>query len=175
MDESLSRAKRGDHAAFADLVRAHQAMVFSIANSFLRDRAVAEELAQDVFLDLFRNLASIQSADHLKFWLRRVMSNRCIDYTRRSKTRPFVGLDNLPEPSAEPNETDPLLANALDRYVSTLPEAWRMVVVLRYQEDLDPAEIAELLEVPVNTVKSQLQRSLVMLRAKLGRCLGVSA
>ena len=57
---------------FASLVRQHQAMVFSIAWHVLRDRAVAEELAQDVFLSLHRHLAELESPEHVLYWLRRV-------------------------------------------------------------------------------------------------------
>lgn len=171
-EETLTRAKRGDHAAFADIVREHQAMVFGLCCHFVRDRAVAEELAQEVFLELYQHLTSIQSAEHVKFWLRRVASNRCIDSVRRRKVRPLVGLDDAPEPAIEADQGDPLLAGTLERYVGTLPEAARMVVILRYQEDMAPSEIAETLQMPVNTVKSHLQRSLAMLRAKLSRCFG---
>ena len=171
-EETLARAQRGDHAAFADLVREHQAMVYGMARQFVRNGAVAEELAQEVFLDLFQNLASITSPAHLKFWLRRVASHRCIDDARRRRIRPVVGLDEVPEPAARVSRTDPFLADTLRRYVGTLPEAARMVVIMRYQEDLAPSEIAEVLDMPVNTVKSHLQRSLAILREKLARCLG---
>jgi RNA polymerase sigma-70 factor, ECF subfamily len=61
----------------------------------------------------------------------------------------------------------------LRRIVATLPERPRLVVTLRYQEDLDPAEIAEILDMPLNTVKSHLRRSLAILREKMSRTLGV--
>ena len=168
-DTALARAKHGDHAAFGELVREHQSMVFGLACHFLRDTAVAEELAQDVFLELFQRLDGIQSAEHLRFWLRRVASNRCIDAARRRKIRPFFGLDDVPEPAVTPETGDPLLADRLQRYVGALPEAQRMIVILRFQEDLSPAEISDLLEMPLNTVKSHLQRSLALLREKLSR------
>ena len=171
-EETLARARVGDQAAFADIVRGHQAMVFSLARHFLRDHAVAEEVAQEVFLELYRHLDSIESPDHLRHWLRKVASNRCIDHARRSK-RPHVGLDEVAEIASDQRQSDPILAGTLRRYVGTLPEAARMVVILRYQEDLDPSEIAQVLDMPVNTVKSHLQRSLALLRGKLGRCFGV--
>ena len=166
-EETLARAQRGDHAAFAEIVREHQAMVFGMARQFVRDGAVAEELAQEVFLDLFQNLGSITSPAHLKYWLRRVASHRCIDDARRRRIRPVVGLDEVPEPAARESRRDPILADTLRRYVGTLPEAARMVVVLRYQEDLAPSEIAEVLDMPVNTVKSRFYRALTRLREAL--------
>ena len=67
-------------------------MVFSIAYHFLRDRWLAEELAQEVFLHLYKNLRAIQSSSHLVYWLRKVTSHRCIDQARRQKLRPRLSL-----------------------------------------------------------------------------------
>jgi RNA polymerase sigma-70 factor (ECF subfamily) len=149
-------------------------MVFSLAFHFLRDRCLAEELAQEVFLHLHRNLASIQSPQHMVYWLRKVTSHRCIDQARRRKLRPRVSLteylERAPEPPADSGpEADPLLAELLRRLTARLPERSRMIVILRYQEDMEPAEIAGMLGIPLGTVKSNLHRSLALLRARLER------
>jgi RNA polymerase sigma-70 factor (ECF subfamily) len=157
---------------FASLVRQHQAMVFSICWHVLRDRAVAEELAQDVFLSLHQHLATLESPEHVQFWLRKVSSNRALDVLRRRQRRPMVSLENAPEPVAVSSTGDPMLGSALRKLVAALPEKARAIVVLRYQEDLDPTEIAGILDIPVGTVKSQLQRALALLREKVTRTLG---
>jgi RNA polymerase sigma-70 factor (ECF subfamily) len=172
LGDILARSVRGDQLAFAEIVREHQGMVYSLAYHFLRDRALAEELAQEVFLNLHQNLSAIKSPAHLTFWLRKVTSHRCIDQSRRQKVRPQVSLEDVPEPMTAPAEDDFMLSDTLRRLVDTLPEKARMVVVLRYQEDLEPAEIARTLGMPINTVKSHLRRSLAMLRDKLSRTLG---
>jgi len=172
LETALARSALGDQLAFAEIVRQHQGMVFSMACHFLRDRSLAEELAQEVFLNLHQNLHSIKSPEHLVFWLRKVTSHRCIDQARRQKVRPQISLEDVPEPVAKPTENDLFLSEMLRRVVDTLPEKARMVVILRYQEDLDPAEIAKVLEMPLNTVKSHLRRSLSILRDKLSRTLG---
>lgn len=154
---------------FADLVREHQSMVFSLSYHFLHDRELAEEVAQEVFLTLHRHLEDIKSPEHASFWLRKVAAQRAIDATRRRKRRPQVALDDVAEPAARSSANDPMLSEVLRRLVATLPETPRMVMVMRYQEDLDPAEIAEVLEMPLGTVKSHLQRSLALLREKLQR------
>jgi RNA polymerase sigma-70 factor (ECF subfamily) len=135
----------------------------------LQDRATAEEVAQEVFLELHRRGAELESAEHVKFWLRKVAANRSIDYARRQKRRPKIGIDEIPEPAAPGGESDPMLRKTLQRLVTALPEKWRMMVVLRYQEDLEPAEIAALMNLPLGTVKSQLHRALALLREKLTR------
>jgi RNA polymerase sigma-70 factor, ECF subfamily len=169
LDQALWSARGGDRDAFAVLVREHQSMVFSIAWNYLRNQPSAEELAQEVFLDLFQNVKSIESRAHLTFWLRRVTSHRCIDYTRRRANRPGIALEDAPEPSASPEIPDPFLSGTLQKLTASLPEKPRMVVILRFQEDMDPADIARTLDMPLNTVKSHLQRSLAILKEKLER------
>ena len=163
-------AAAGDRDAFASLVRLNQSMVYSLAWNSLRDQALAEELAQDVFLELHKALPGLDSPAHVTNWLRRVAMHRCIDHVRRERSRPRVALDDIPEPVAESTgTTDLLMLQKVRSVIGTLPARARAVVVLRYQEDMEPTEIAGVLGLPVNTVKSQLHRALAMLRAKLQR------
>jgi RNA polymerase sigma-70 factor (ECF subfamily) len=121
-------------------------------------------------LQLYRALPSIKSRDHVTAWLYKVTGHRCIDYARRR--RRDIAIDEIPEPAAATAEGDPLLARRLRRVVASLPPKARIVVVLRYQEDLEPEEIARVLGWRLNTVKSRLQRSLKLLRAKLDGVFG---
>jgi RNA polymerase sigma-70 factor (ECF subfamily) len=176
MPELARAGAREDAAAsgpgdFAAILRREQSMVFSIALHFLRDRQAAEEIAQDVFLSLHRSLGTLQSPEHVTNWLRRVTSHRCIDYVRRRRPAQ-VSLDEVPELRSEGPRRDPLLARRLQQLVASLPEKARMVVILRYQEDLTPLEIAGVLSMPVATVKSHLQRSLASLRARVSSAIG---
>jgi RNA polymerase sigma-70 factor (ECF subfamily) len=156
---------------FADIVRQYQSMVYSIAHHFLADRSAAEELAQDVFLQLHATLPRLKSEEHVKFWLRRVTAHRCIDYQRRRKL-PQVSLEDAPEPFAPAHAEDLLLTKRLQQLVASLPEKPKLVVILRYQEDMLPEDIAAVLSMSVNTVKSHLQRSLAILRDKVTRTIG---
>ena len=165
---SLERAQRGDPAGFEQLVLEHQAMVFSLAYHFAGNAAAAEDVAQDVFFELFRSLAQIGSSGHLTSWLRRVTVHRCIDRFRRAVRYEEHG-GPLPDRAAAPADSRDLLLEArVTQLITTLPAKARAVMVLRYQEDLDPSDIAALLEMPLNTVKSHLRRSLDLIRAKLG-------
>jgi RNA polymerase sigma-70 factor (ECF subfamily) len=157
---------------FADAVRSYQSMVFSIAYHFLRDRSTAEEVSQDVFLQLYRKFDELESDAHLVFWLRKAASNRCIDYARRRKQNAAIALEDAPEPPSAAERGDLLLNRRLRQLIAALPEKPRLVMVLRYQEELMPEEIARVLEMPVRTVKSHLQRSLAMLREKMERSMG---
>jgi RNA polymerase sigma-70 factor (ECF subfamily) len=166
-EDTLVRARNGDTAAFATLIRQHQRMVFSLALHVLRSRTAAEDLAQEVFLELYRHLSGIESAAHATSWLRRVTSHRCIDEIRRRRHRRELAVDILPERGVAPVAREFFLEERLQSLVATLPPRARMVVVLRFQEELDPSEIADALRMPLNTVKSHLRRSLNVLRARL--------
>ena len=166
-DSLLLQARAGNADAFAALVRAHQGSVFSIGLRMLNRRDAAEDLAQDVFLQMYRKLGDIESLEHLGFWLRRVASNLAIDWLRRlpySSTQP---LDDHAEVAAPERAHDPLMDRELARMLDDLSPPARAVMVLRYQEDLDLAEIGTMLDMPVNTVKSHIKRSLTALRAKM--------
>jgi RNA polymerase sigma-70 factor, ECF subfamily len=152
------------------LVERHQAMVFSVALRITGNREAAEEVAQDVFLELHRFMNSVQSEEHALFWLRRVATHRAIDAARRSARIPETAAD-VADLQAESKSSDPLLAQHLQHLVACLPENIRVVIVLRYQEDLMPEEIAQTLGMPVATVKSNLQRGLEILRRKTERVL----
>lgn len=165
--DTLARAVEGDSEAFAALVRRHQRMVFSVAYHFFADPALAEDLAQDVFVQLYQSMGSIKSEAHLGFWLRQVTLRKCIDQARsRGKRRP-VSLEDIAEYGSPAKEPDTLEVEWIRRLVAALPEKFRAVVVLRYQEDMGPNEIAAVLGWPLNTVKSRLHRALRMLQERL--------
>jgi RNA polymerase sigma-70 factor, ECF subfamily len=158
---------------FEKLVDEHQSMVFSLALRMAGDRGLAEEIAQDVFLELDRNMAKIKNPEHARFWLRRVAISRSSDALRRRRVR---GLDlwvEMNEAHASSTDERPSpLGTRMEYLLTTLPEAQRAALVLRYQEDMLPEEIAATLDAPVATVKSHLQRGLKLLRAKATNHLG---
>jgi RNA polymerase sigma-70 factor (ECF subfamily) len=166
-DALLARARAGDAEAFAAFVRQHQSTVFSIGLRMFNRRDAAEDLAQDVFLQLYRKLDAIESPEHLGFWLRRVAANLAIDRLRsaaHSHTQPLADGEEI---AAQDAEEDPLRDRALLRLIGELTPHARAVMLLRYQEDCDVAEIARALDMPVNTVKSHIKRSLTTLRRRL--------
>lgn len=163
----LHAAQRGDPGAFARLVRGHQARIFSVALRLTGSREDAEELAQDAFVQLHGALAQVASPSHLLHWLLRTVSHRSIDRLRARERAPrLVQVDIEHEPAGADAAGDPLWENRLRALLLQLPAAPRAVITLRFQEDLEPTEIAEVLDMPVNTVKSHLRRSLEWLRAQ---------
>jgi RNA polymerase sigma-70 factor (ECF subfamily) len=167
-EDRLARAQRGQHAAFDELMREHEARVFSVALRFTGRRADAEELTQDVFVQLHEALGRMSGSDHLRRWLLRTVTHRCLNRLRDQRRRPqLVPMESLPvseEPVAPENGSDPLAGPRLRRLLLDLAPEPRVVLLLRFQEDLDPSDIAATLDMSVNTVKSHLRRSLEWLR-----------
>lgn len=169
-DDALQRARRGSHAAFAELVREHESRIYSIALRITGHRADAEELTQDAFVQVHGALDRVADRGHLQRWLLRAITHLCLNRLRNERRRPqLVPIETLPtgsEPPASATEPDPLLSTRLRQLLLQLPTDARAVMLLRYQEDLDPSEIAVVLEMPVNTVKSHLRRSIDWMRAQ---------
>lgn len=153
-------------ADFESAVREHQGMVYSIACNYFHNAALAEEIAQDVFLQLYETRLSVEIGSHCVAWLRRTTVHRCIDTLRRSSFKNEVQVDVLPEVPVDIPETDPFLQERLRRLIASLPETPRAVLVLRFGEDMDAEEIGRTLQMPVRTVWSHLQRATALIREK---------
>jgi RNA polymerase sigma-70 factor (ECF subfamily) len=158
---------------FRRLVETHQRMVFSLALRVTGEYGVAEEVAQDAFLELFRAGERLETADHVRFWLRRVTVHRATDALRRRAVRPEAAAEEWMEEQHgfDTGDVDgsPMSASVvarLEELLQGLPEPMKVAVVLRYQEEMSPDEIATLLGKPLATVKSNLQRGLQLLRKK---------
>jgi RNA polymerase sigma-70 factor (ECF subfamily) len=158
-----------DSVEFRRLVEAHQRMVFSLALRVTGEYGTAEEVAQDTFLELFRTAGKLESEDHIRFWLRRVTVHRATDALRKRSRRPEAAADEWMEEQHVEDSTDAVSAAVvarLEELLLALPETLRVAIVLRYQEEMLPEEIAKLLGQPLATVKSHLQRGLQLLRRK---------
>ncbi len=169
----LQLARNNDRAAFRRLVEACQARMFTAALRLTGQRADAEELAQDVFVQLHAALAQIVDAEHLQKWLLRAIYHRSIDRLRRRERQghqvSLEALGDTPEGHVPESGADPIAVSRLYQLLLQLQPDARAVVLLRYQDDLDPVDIAAVLDMPLNTVKSHLRRSLQWLR---GQCAG---
>jgi len=155
--------------AFRVIVERHQARVFSIAFRILGESGVAEEVAQDVFLELHRSLPRIESDEHIAAWLRRVACHRATDALRRRIVRRDQNAEELNDEIyavRQPQQPASSLTARVEQLLLTLPVTQRSVMLMRYQEDLEPEEIANVLSMPIATVRSHLQRALKFLRAK---------
>jgi len=178
-DSSLvERCLSSDEAAWEDLVKLHTRRVYSICYRFTGKDSEAQDLAQDVFLRIFRTLGSFRSGEgSFVVWLTRLTRNLLIDHYRRTKQDRATDsieeqLPMLEERTAMSSRTDGLLAGReageiLQAALQRLSPELRETVILRDLEELEYREIAEVLHVPEGTVKSRLNRG----RAELARLL----
>lgn len=180
----VQQALTGHEAAAREIVRRFERPVFNLIDRLVLDRSTAEDLCQDTFAKVFRALHTFDTRLRFSAWILRVANNTAIDYLRRRRPTlvplDTVGEDELPlaERIADPRAPTPEqivqrrdLAAALDAALDRLRPEYRRVLVLRYQEELDYAEIAAVTELPVGTVKTFLHRG----RQALARELGTSA
>jgi len=166
---ALARAQAGDRNAFRTVVLTQQARVYGIALRMLGRREDAQELAQDVFLTLHRSLHSIVSPAHLRHWLHRTVCHRAIDRLRSRSALQLLPLEAAAAIEEPATGGDPADQRLLRQLIEQLQPMAKAVMLLRYQEDLDPAEISQVLGVPLNTVKSHLRRSLTWMRQRCGQ------
>jgi len=170
----VERCRRGDALAWEALVRRYQARVYGVAFHYLRDAEEARDLAQDVFIKVYRNLDSF-SGDSFLPWLLRMARNAAIDRIRRKKARPpaeDVPVEESVSLAAEgPSPEDSWLSDGKKRLVHRamghMSDQNREMILLKEIQGLNLQEIADLLGVPLGTVKSRSNRARVELARKV--------
>jgi RNA polymerase sigma-70 factor (ECF subfamily) len=166
----VERAAAGENAAFAELVRRHESRVRGLLVRLTSDRTLADDLAQEVFLRAFRGLPGFERRARFSTWLYRIAYNVFLNF--RARTRVAVPLpagfeDQTPAPSERADASGSDLRKDLRAAIETLPDRYRTVVTLFYLEDISYPEIAEVLDLPLGTVKTHLHRAKRMLRSQL--------
>lgn len=188
MDEAterrlVERLQRQDEAAFNELVTAYEQRVFALVQRMIGDRAEAEDLAQEVFVTVFKSIGTFRGDSKLSTWLYRVTTNHCknrIKYLARRHDRSQDELDENAGSVAEAGPPGPMrrpdravegaqMEKVLQEAINSLDEDHRAVVILREVEDLSIEEICEITGLPDGTVKSRLHRARLALRKKITR------
>jgi RNA polymerase sigma-70 factor (ECF subfamily) len=165
----VALAASGDNRAFAELVRRRQGMVRELMRRLCGDRAFAEDLAQQAFVQAWRQLGRLRSYGAFGSWLRAIAVNAWLQEARRAPARLETPQSDLPEPEPDGPEPDELAATRLDlsRALLRLKAPERVCVVLAYAEGMSHGEIAEATGWPLGTVKSNVTRGAQRLRAWL--------
>ena len=164
-------AETGDGAAFAELVRRHEGRVRGLLMRMTGgDRTLADDLGQEVFLRAYKGLAKFEGRALFSTWLYRITYNVFLNHRNRSKQllalpEEYERVTAAPEGEQSPGRLD--MRRDLRTAIATLPERYRAVVVLYYLEDVSYPEIAQMLEMPLGTVKTHLHRARKELRAAL--------
>jgi RNA polymerase sigma-70 factor (ECF subfamily) len=166
-DVQIERCLQGDQHAWEQVVRQYWRRVFNVAYKFVGRHDEAEDLTQDVFLKVFKSLATFDRRANFQTWLVSVSRNLCIDHYRsvrkeRETIDRDVNADDLSPHSVEVSAHVALersdLAQELRRALQHLPETLRTAVVMRDIQELSYQEIAEQLQLPEGTVKSRINR-----------------
>jgi RNA polymerase sigma-70 factor (ECF subfamily) len=166
--ELVERARRGDHDAFTELVGASIARLGAAARLILRDPDLARDAVQDAYLRAWRDLPGLRDPDRLDAWLHRLTVNACLDTIRRRRRRVIeVELTSMLPVSVTDDAVRIADRDQLERGFRRLSIDHRAVVVLHHYLDLPLEEVADVLGVPLGTVRSRLHRAMQGLRAAL--------
>lgn len=167
----VERFVEGDDAAFDELMRLHEDRVFGICLRLMGNREAAFDALQETFLTLYRKADRFKAEARFTTWLYRVTVNTCYDQLRKRKRHSTASLPEGMDP-ADPKAGDNFTAVELRPDVAGalagLPEEFRDAIVLFDIEDMALEDVAEVLEVPVGTVKSRLYRGRRLLAENLG-------
>ena len=168
----VKRCLQGEEKAFEELLTKYKSAVYSICIRMVRNSTDADDLAQEVFIRTFSVLDRYDPSYPFSSWLYRITSNLCIDFIRKGKGR-MVSLEQpldtgdgemprqLPSTDAKPDrevESKEMMA-VLETALAQLPEHYRIIVVLRHQEQLSYEEISDNLGIPLGTVKARIHRA----------------
>ena len=177
----IERCKRGDLAAFNDLVRKYEKQVYNFAYRLTGNYDDANDVAQDAFLRVFNAIGSFRGDASFSTWLFRITTNVFLDERKRAKAHPQASLDEYlelgessvtrqiedPSPTPEVVLEESERAQILSKAVSELPEYQRAMVTLYHGQQKSYEEIAEIMDLPIGTVKSRLNRARLALKEKL--------
>ncbi|MBS3873961.1 MAG: sigma-70 family RNA polymerase sigma factor [Firmicutes bacterium] len=161
--EKVARAKRGDDQAFADLVMSRQEKLYRIAYSYVDNREDALDVVSETIYQAYVSLQKLRQDEYFYTWLTRILINRAINCSKRRRTGERDSRD-IPLDTAPTNRE-----SLLDLYaaIGRLPREQKTVVILKYQSDLTLEEVADVMQVPLGTVKTYLHRALKELRLEL--------
>jgi RNA polymerase sigma-70 factor (ECF subfamily) len=177
----IERCKRGELAAFNDLVRKYEKQVYNFAYRLTGNYDDANDVAQDAFLRVFNAIGSFRGDSSFSTWLFRITTNVFLDERKKAKAHPQSSLDEYmelgessvarqiedPSPTPEAVLEESERALILQKAVSDLPEYQRAMVTLYHGQQKSYEEIAEIMDLPIGTVKSRLNRARLALKEKL--------
>jgi len=177
VSDLITRAAGGDLAAFQALVERHRSMVYRVAYQFAGNHHDAEDIAQEVFIKVYRSLDKFRQDAQLSSWLYRIVMNACIDHRRRhapagsapfgeeAEQRLLNTAEEAPGPEACAYAGE--LGQVLELEINRLPPGQRIVFVMRHHQGLKLGEIADALGLAEGTVKRQLHAAIHRLRDAL--------
>lgn len=173
----VRRCRRGDALAWEALVRAYQGRVYAVAHHYMRNREEARDVAQEIFIRIYRKLETFRGGETFLPWMMKLARNACLDKLRERAARPpssDIPVDEGPEladasPSPEENSETSARRRLLYRALDGMSEKGREMILLKEIQGLKLEEISDLLDLPVGTVKSRSSRARLELATTLRR------
>lgn len=160
----MGLARNGDRDAYAELVRRRQAWIRNLMRRFSGDITLADDLAQQVFLQGWQSIRQLQKLSRFGAWLKRIAVNVWLQYSRRKD--PLRHADEHDDGGLDQQDVTGIGLD-LDHALSTLSDEVRLCIVLSYHEGMNHREIAELAGLPLGTVKSHIRRGAQRLQEQL--------
>ena len=166
--ELVERCRRGDEGAFQDLVEQYKDLVFAIIGRTVQDRSRAEDVAQDVFLRIHRGLPYFRGEARLSTWIYRIVANVVV----QDHGRPWLTATGDDRPRDDTGSTDRRfgdleLRDRLEKAIERLPANYRLLIAAHYLHGVQYEDLAEALQLPLGTLKTQLYRAKQQLRRLL--------
>jgi RNA polymerase sigma-70 factor (ECF subfamily) len=163
------RCRAGDEGAFQELVDTYKDLVFALIARTIQDRSRADDLAQDVFLRIHRGLPYFRGEARLSTWIYRIVANVCVQ--ERGRPRAAASLDDERthvRPSAADRRFGDLeLRDRLEKAIARLPAHYRLLIAAHYLDGVQYEDLAEALQMPLGTIKTQIYRAKQQLRRLL--------
>lgn len=174
-NKSVGSFLAGDDSAFEVLLKKYLKPVYNFLYQLTGDRAALDDLTQITFIKVWKNLHRFDTSKSFKVWIFTIARNTAYDYLKKKKTIPFSffendeGYNKLEEITDEKILPDEILerkniAREFEKKLENIPSRYRVILLMRYKEDLSLSEIGKILGLPYNTVKSRHQRALQNLK-----------
>lgn len=171
-DDLVERCRAGDESAFGELIDRHKRQVFGLVARLVPDRREAEDLAQEVFIRVYRGLPYYRGTAQLSTWIYRIVANVCAEERVRGRRRPTASLDETDErgrPRHEPGAPDTAFRDLefrdrLEKAMAQLPSHYRVLVAAHHLDGVTYEALADALNLPLGTIKTHLHRAKRQLR-----------
>lgn len=160
-DELVKRLKRKEEGAFEELIEDYGGVIYKVLHTYIRDKNSVDDLFQDVFIKIFKNIHTFREESKLSVWIYQIALNTTKNHLRKKFNKDIYELQDYTA-SVEPVDDDldnRDLRELLDLYIGELPENWQTVINLYYFQSYSYNEIADITGFPVGTVKTYLYRA----------------
>ncbi|MCK5033806.1 MAG: sigma-70 family RNA polymerase sigma factor [Calditrichia bacterium] len=178
--ELISKAKSGDEYALEELLGKYKIAVYNLVYRMVKDKQEAEDLTQETFIKTFKSLPSFNEEYAFSTWIFKIATNNCIDFFRKRKLKTY-SIDKpiqyktseiqQDHPDTDPNAEKSMLAEErselIKKAIDSLPKKYNEAIVLRHMKEKSYEEIAEMLNLPLGTVKARIFRAREMLNKAL--------